>query len=113
MAVKVSYRETGNVLIIDIGGRVDSFASDDLRAEFNDALRMKKRHVVLCMDALNYIDSRGIGALISFIKLIHNRGGTIRIAGIHQRVLQVFSLLSLEKMLPIHNSLDEALDAIP
>lgn len=111
MALKYTLSLKKDILIVSIAGRVDSFGADDLREAFSQVLSKKKNKVLVQMGALDYIDSKGVGAIVTFVKLIRERGGTVKIAETRPNVRHIFNLLSLNRLLDFYTQTDEALAA--
>lgn len=96
---------------LEIGGRVDSFSVDDLRYSFDQVIKKGKKNILLTMKDLNYIDSKGVGAFLSFAKWVNKINGKIKIVDMPSNIKGVFNLLSLDKMFPIYESESEAIES--
>lgn len=110
MDVKIDVTEKSGLSIVNISGRIDSFSADDLKEAFNGIVKKKSRQILLLLTKLKYIDSSGIGSFMTFAKLIQANGGTVKLAEAPPQIQQVFELLSLDQVLDIYPTRQEALE---
>ncbi len=66
-------------------------------------------YLVLDMSGLSFLDSAGVGALVSLFVSRRNHGKTLALAGLTQQGVAVMQVSGLMKLLPIFPSVDEAL----
>jgi anti-sigma B factor antagonist len=67
--------------------------------------------VVLDLTELDYMDSAGIGMLMMCAGGSRANGGDFRIAGPNDRVKKIFEIANVDKIVPVHPTLDAALSA--
>jgi len=67
--------------------------------------------LLLDLDAVNFIDSTGLGAMISVLRVVRARGGRIRLCGLRPPVRMLLDLVRATRMFEIHGSREEALAA--
>jgi len=66
-------------------------------------------HLVLDMEEVSFLDSAGVGALVQIFVHRRSLGKTFALAGLSQQSNAVMQVAGLTKLLPIHNSVEEAL----
>jgi len=66
-------------------------------------------HMVVDMREVSFLDSAGVGALVQLFVHRRNAGKTFALAGLSQQSNAVMQVAGLTKLLPIHNSIEEAL----
>ena len=66
------------------------------------------RKLVIDLSGVNYIDSAGIGMLVSCTGHIEKNGGKMRIAGSHGPVAKVFDVVHLDRITPLDPDVDTA-----
>src|SRR5215472_13744875 len=66
-------------------------------------------HLVLDMGEVSFLDSAGVGALVQIFVHRRSLGKTFALAGLSQQSNAVMQVAGLTKLLPIHNSVEEAL----
>ena len=98
MQLRMSTRTMGGVLVVDCSGRlVFGEESASLRDTVKGLLSQSPK-VVLCLHEVNYIDSGGLGTLVSLYTTARSAGGAVKLARLSQRVgdlLQVTKLLTI------------------
>jgi len=98
MQLRMSTRSVEGVLVVDCSGRV-VFGEES--ASLRDTVKklvVQTPKIVLNMQEVNYIDSGGLGTLVSLYTTARNAGGAVKLARLSQRVgdlLQVTKLLTI------------------
>lgn len=111
MALRMTITEDRDVVIVALAARIDSFAIEELYEGFEQVKKTGKRNIVLMMRDLEYINSRGIATLISFFKWAKEEGNSIKLAQVPQNIMHLLSLLGIEKLTSIYDTLPEAIEA--
>jgi anti-sigma B factor antagonist len=94
--VNAEYLEVGN--------------ADDMRAALEPVLR-DHRKVVLDMNRVEFVDSRGCGVILSCLKSLAERGGDLKLCRVTPSVRTVFDLIRLHKMCEITDTREQAIAA--
>jgi len=68
--------------------------------------------LVVDLSAVPFIDSSGLGVLVTTLKRVREVGGTLDVVAAAPRVLKVFAITGLDVVIPLHASLDEALASL-
>ncbi len=98
MNLKMSTRLVDGVMIVDCNGRVVFGEEAASLRELVKGLLSDYKQIVLNLGGVNYIDSGGLGTLVSLYTSARNAGGNIKLANLTQRVgdlLQVTKLLTV------------------
>ena len=66
-------------------------------------------YLILDMSGVSFLDSAGTGALVQLFVHRRNKGQTFALTGLSKQSSAVMQVAGLTKLLPIHNSVDEAL----
>jgi anti-anti-sigma factor len=103
--------EDRDVVIVALSARIDSFAIEELYEGFEQVKKTGKRNIVLMMRELEYINSRGIATLISFFKWAKEEGRSVKLAQVPKNIMQLLSLLGIEKLTSIYDTLPEAIES--
>jgi len=102
--------EDRDVVIVALAARIDSFAIEELYEGFEQVKKTGKRNVVLMMRDLEYINSRGIATLISFFKWAKEEGRSVKLAQVPKNIMALLTLLGIEKLTSIYDTLPEAIE---
>ncbi|EYT61719.1 anti-sigma factor antagonist [Dietzia sp. UCD-THP] len=103
-------RETGTAVVVAPTGRLNMVAAPGLRDQLLELVDGGSRRVVVDLSATEFIDSSGLGALISGLKAARQAGGDLRIAAPNEQVKSVLKLTRLDRVLTAHESADSAFD---
>ncbi|MBI3396026.1 MAG: STAS domain-containing protein [Spirochaetia bacterium] len=109
--MKMQQTEIGDVAVLDLAGEIDLFNAPDLRDRLNKLIAEKRSRIILNMDKVSYIDSSGIGALISGMTALKKVGGALRLTRVSVAVGRVFDLMRLKTVLPVFASEDDAMNS--
>lgn len=101
MTVNGAYSESENKWLIDIAGEVDIYNVDELRAGLLVFLDKRPCSMVLNCANLEYIDSTGLGVLVSTIKKVRENGGKIEIKNLKPYIYKIFELTNLNRLFDI------------
>ena len=111
--MKVSSRAREGVMIVSVFGRVllprTEVLSDWISTEVGD--RWDGPVVLDCM-RMTYINSAGLRAILTFARRSAEHGGRFALFGLSETVRRTFEVVGFDQMLDIHESADDALDAI-
>ena len=69
------------------------------------------RKLVLDATALEYIDSAGIGALVSGLTSVKKAGGELRLAGANERIVRLVTMTGVDRLLSVYATVAEAAKA--
>jgi anti-anti-sigma factor len=99
----------GGITIVHPSGRLDLLSAAQLRQDLSKLVGDGQSRLVIDLDAVTFIDSSGLGALIGGLKAARQAGGDLRIArpNLHARV--ILQLTTLERVLKPYSSIEEAL----
>ncbi len=110
----IDYRIENNRLVVDLSGELGMFTVSKFNEVFATALEETSIYaVVIDMAKLDIMDSCGLGALVSALKMVTARGGFIHLARMKAGIVELLYLTKLEKRFRLFSSLEDALDAPP
>jgi anti-sigma B factor antagonist len=107
MSVKLTNRQVGDVTVIDVAGRITlGEGSSTLRDALRDLVKKDHKKILLNLGEVTYIDSSGIGELVSAYTTITNQGGHLKLLGLTHRVKDLLQITKLYTVFDVHE--DEA-----
>ena len=110
--MKIHVEEQGNVDIIHIEGKMTTGSGDiSLRQSIKDLLDQDKKQLIIDLSKLKYIDSGGIGEMVSSYTTTKNRGATLKLANMSDKVMGIFQMTQLITVFEVYNSVKEAVDS--
>ena len=101
----------GDVHIFALEGEIDYHFAPGLRAMLQAKLRSQCRVLVLDFSGVQFIDSRGIAAIIEYFRDCASYGGTVYLAALSAEVKPIIDTVRLETVMPIFGTLEEAIGA--
>ena len=109
MALKMSQREVDGVTVVALDGRIVLGAeSDALREKVKRLLAEGKKKVVLDVNKIAFIDSAGLGVLVSSHHTAKKEGASLRLCHLDDKFQQVLQITKLLTLLHISNTEAEA-----
>lgn len=104
MSFKATARESGNIMLVDISGQITlGEGSAKLRELLRDLLAKGNSRIVLNLGDVSYIDSAGIGELVSGFNSVRNRGGELKLLHLTKKVHDVLLITKLYTVFDIHS----------
>ncbi|HEX3436561.1 MAG TPA: STAS domain-containing protein [Pseudacidobacterium sp.] len=110
MSMKLNTRQVDGVTILDLSGRITlGEGSVQLRDAIRDLLAKGQKHILLNLADVNYIDSSGIGELVSAYTTVRNQGGELKLLNLTKKV---HDLLQITKLYTVFDIKDDEASAI-
>ena len=105
MTMKTSNRQIDGVTIVDCSGRITlGEGSVILRDTVKDLLSKGNKRILLNLGDVNYIDSSGIGELVSAYTTVKNQGGELKLLNLTKKV---HDLLQITKLYTVFDVKDD------
>ena len=110
MSLKASTRQIDGVTIVDLSGRITlGEGSVILRDTVKDLLGKGQKKILLNLGDVSYIDSSGIGELVSAFTSVRNQGGELKLLHLTKKV---HDLLQITKLYTVFDVKDDEAAAI-
>ena len=108
--MQISERETGSVTVLDLSGKITLGDGDTLlKDKLHSLLHQGKKKVLLNLADVNYVDSAGLGALVSAYTTVTREGGSLKLLNITRKLQDLLSITKLLTVFETFDSEDEAL----
>lgn len=108
--MKLNHREENEVVIVEAKGKImggpESTALHDL---LHDLIDQGKQHVVVDLSQVDWMNSTGLGLLISSLTTLRKAGGELRLANVTDKIQ---SLLTITKLITVFKSYDTVEEAV-
>ena len=110
MALRATHRDAGETTVIDLGGRIVlGEGSALLRTTVRGLLNDNRTRLVLNLADVDYIDSSGIGELVSAYTAVKNRGGELKLLHLTKKVHDLLQLTKLYTVFDVYTDESSAL----
>ena len=104
MSFRATSREVGDVTVIDMDGRITlGEGSSLLRDLIRQNLTTGHKKIVMNLAGINYIDSTGLGELVSAYRLVKSEGGELKLLNLNKKVTDLLQITKLYTVFDIHS----------
>jgi anti-sigma B factor antagonist len=104
-----SIRKSGDVCVVDVEGQLIVGNRQELKQKVLDELERGERRFLVDFSQTGYIDSSGLGVLVSLSKKIRETGGELRLASLNDDLKTLFELTKLDTLFQIAHSRESGL----
>jgi len=110
VALAIASREVDGVTVLDLSGRITlGEGSVQLRDSIRDLIGKGQQRILLDLGDVNYIDSSGLGELVSAYTSAKNQGATLKLLKLTKKV---HDLLQLTKLYTVFDIYDDEASAV-
>jgi anti-sigma B factor antagonist len=109
--LSLNHRKEGDWTVLEVGGEVDVYTAPKLREKLVELVGEGHYQIVVDMTKVEFLDSTGLGVLVGGLKRVRSHDGSLALVCSQERILKIFRITGLTKVFPIHDSLEEALQA--
>ena len=110
MSLNINIRETAKAVILDLSGRITlGEPLAELRDSIREALAGDRKSILLNLADVSYIDSSGLGQLISSYATTTSRGGQMKLLNLQKRVNDLMQVTKLLTVFETYTSEEAAL----
>ena len=107
MSMKATTRQVDSVNVVDLSGRITlGEGCSQLRELIRDLLAKNHKNILLNLGEVTYIDSSGIGELVSGFTAVSNQGGHLKLLNLTKKVQDLLQITKLLTVFDVHD--DEA-----
>ncbi|HQZ82316.1 MAG TPA: STAS domain-containing protein [Pyrinomonadaceae bacterium] len=108
--ITITERQAGDVTILDLNGKVTiGEGSVALRTAIRRVLGEGKNKILLNLGGVGYIDSSGIGELVSSFTAVNKEGGTLKLLNLTQKIQDLLAITKLLTVFDVYENEAEAL----
>ncbi len=105
MSVKLSTRQVGDVSVVDVAGRITlGEGSSAMRDVLREIVKKGQKKILLNLGDVSYIDSSGIGELVSGFTTVTNSGGQLKLLNLTKRVKDLLQITKLYTVFDVHEN---------
>jgi anti-sigma B factor antagonist len=109
MTMALSADADGDQPVVHLSGELDAATVPVLASAVQAQIESGRRHVVLDLGGVTFLDSSGLGQFVSHHKTLRRLGGGLRLANPSSRVMAVLNLTGLDQVFEIYPSVQAAL----
>jgi anti-sigma B factor antagonist len=110
--MRLQEEKVGNALLLKaVEKRMDASVSEGFKAKLTELINNGNRLIVLDLSSVAFVDSSGLGAIVSTLKKV-GPNGDLAICGLQDSVLSLFKLTRMDRVFRIFPNSKEALAAL-
>jgi len=104
VSIKASTRQVEEITVVDLSGRITlGEGSTVLRDTVRELLGRGQKKILLNLGDVTYIDSSGIGELVSGFTTVSNQGGQLKLLNLTKKVHDLLQITKLYTVFEVHN----------
>ena len=104
-------KDPKGVVVIGVDGQLIVGNRHELKQKVVDAIEVGERKVLIDFTNTGYIDSSGLGALVSISKKVREQGGELKLSGLNEDLRSLFELTKLDTLFAIAETPEQALSS--
>ncbi|HKA82709.1 MAG TPA: STAS domain-containing protein [Acidimicrobiales bacterium] len=109
MYLRTEVSEIEGWTVVTVHGEIDVATSPALRERLIGLVNDGSAQLVLDLEAVDFLDSTGLGTIVSILKRTRSHGGDLRLVCTEARIRRLFEITGLDSAVPLHASLDDAI----
>jgi anti-sigma B factor antagonist len=108
--MQIAERENGAVTVLDLSGKITLGEDGNLlKDKLQSLLHQNKKKILFNLAQVSYVDSAGLGAIVSAYTTVTREGGTLKLANVTKKLQDLLSITKLLTVFETFDSEDEAL----
>lgn len=110
--LNITERQAGDITVLDMNGKVTlGEGSVALRTTVRRLLGEGKKNILLNLGQVGYVDSSGIGELVSSFTAVNKEGGKLKLLNLTQKIQDLLAITKLLTVFDVYDSEDEAINS--
>ena len=106
--MKIEVSRIKNIAVLNCSGSLDSDTVSGFKRTTQALVDEGTIRIIIDSGALTFVDSMGLGAMISLLRQVKQRGGDVRIANVTQDVKSIFEITRLHRIFDICKDVKDA-----
>ncbi len=108
--MKLTHHEVDNILVLKPKGKIIGGPDATLlHDKLHDFIDQNKKKVIIDLSKVEWMNSTGLGILISGLTTMRNNGGELKLAGITQKIESLLTITKLITVFENYDSVDQAI----
>ncbi len=110
--MKIETRTAGDVHVLDCSGKITlGEGTMAIRNTVREVLKNGGKKIVLNLSEVNYIDSSGIGELVSTFTTVTNAGGQLKLLNLTKKIQELLAITKLLTVFSVYQTEQEAISS--
>lgn len=109
--MEIIERELNSIPIIEVIGEVDLYNSKDLKDLIDKLIQQGKYKIVINLKGVPFMDSSGIGTIVTSMYKLQKYEGNLKVASIHGSVAKVFKMTNINSSIEVYGNEEDAVNS--
>jgi len=110
--MQIEAKESNGALVVSIGqNRLDAHGAVGFKQKMAEYIASGKHNLVLDLSSVDFIDSSGLGAIVSSLKLLGGEGNLV-ICGLNKNTMSMFKLTRMDRVFSLYDSEADAVASV-
>ena len=106
--MEILEEKINDIEVLKFEGRLDASSARDIKEKVDSLARENRVKLVIDMGGVDFIDSSGLGSLVSSLRSVNKLGGDIKVATLQDQVRAIFELTRLHRIFGIYDDSNAA-----
>ena len=106
--MEIREEKINDVEVLKLEGRLDASSAKDIKEKVELLTKENRVKLVIDMEGIDFIDSSGLGSLVSSLRSVNKLGGDIKISALKAQVRAIFELTRLHRIFGIYDDSNAA-----
>lgn len=107
VTMEIRLRTRGEHRIVEVEGDIDYFSVSELKNSIFSLINDKVRSIILDLKDVEYMDSSGIGLIVTAYKVMNGYGGRIALLHVQEDILALLKLATVDSIMKIYESAND------
>jgi len=106
--MSLAVKEEKNISVVSVGCHLDYSFASTFKDEVLKLVKAGKKNLIIDLSGVNFVDSSGLGALVSVLRAITSEGGDICLCGLKPNIQTMLELTRLNRIFEVYAGVDDA-----
>ncbi len=106
--MEITERRIEDMDVLVLNGRLDAASAKELKNRVSHLVQENRVKLIVDMENVDFIDSSGLGSLVSSLRVVNERGGDVKVVGLQKQVRSIFELTRLHRIFGIFDDVEAA-----
>jgi anti-sigma B factor antagonist len=108
MELALTARSFADRTVLEVGGEIDVYTAPALREKIVSLVDGGAKMLIVDLARVEFLDSTGLGVLVGALKRLRNAGGSFGVVCDQERLLKIFRITGLDRVLDLYDSVESA-----
>ena len=108
--MQIDVKKSHDLLIVSVEGRMDTVTAPEFQQRMEELLDQERKGILMDFGRLEYVSSAGLRSILVTAKKAKSLGGQVSCCSLQDMVKKVFDVSGFTGMLPVYDSLEDALN---